>query len=146
MSRTLTASDRSALIRLASGLPVGSRERRAILVLAARPRMPGETVKNLLEYREDAIAKADASLQDSLDYYAKQMLHWLKQGQYGPKVRAVEWVSSSWEDLSAYRIRVYADLTDSEAWGFVGHMESEYRLQRTGRPASGRVYAFRLTV
>lgn len=31
MSRTLTAADRSALIRLASALPVGSVERRAIL-------------------------------------------------------------------------------------------------------------------
>ncbi len=31
MSRTLTASDRSALIRLASTLPAGSAERRAIL-------------------------------------------------------------------------------------------------------------------
>ena len=31
MSRNLTASDRSSLIRLASGLPVGSSERKAIL-------------------------------------------------------------------------------------------------------------------
>ena len=31
MSRTLTASDRSALIRLASTLPAGSEERKAIL-------------------------------------------------------------------------------------------------------------------
>ena len=31
MSRTLTASDRSALIRLASALPAGSPERKAIL-------------------------------------------------------------------------------------------------------------------
>ena len=31
MSRTLTASDRSALIRLASSMPVGSADRRAIL-------------------------------------------------------------------------------------------------------------------
>ena len=31
MSRTLTASDRSALIRLASTMPAGSPERRAIL-------------------------------------------------------------------------------------------------------------------
>ena len=31
MSRTLTASDRSALIRLASTLPAGSAERKAIL-------------------------------------------------------------------------------------------------------------------
>ena len=31
MSRTLTAADRSALIRLASTMPVGSEERRAIL-------------------------------------------------------------------------------------------------------------------
>jgi hypothetical protein len=31
MPRSLTASDRSALIRLASTLPVGSEERKAIL-------------------------------------------------------------------------------------------------------------------
>lgn len=36
MSRTLTASDRSALIRLASALPVGSVERRVILAAVSR--------------------------------------------------------------------------------------------------------------
>ena len=36
MSRTLTASDRSALIRLASTMPVGSEDRRAILAHARR--------------------------------------------------------------------------------------------------------------
>jgi len=44
MSRTLTAADRSALIRLASTLPAGSAERRAILAglskSAARPLSP----------------------------------------------------------------------------------------------------------
>ena len=36
MSRTLTAQDRSSLIRLASSLPMGSPERKSVLGLAKR--------------------------------------------------------------------------------------------------------------
>lgn len=39
MTRTLTATDRSALIKLAATLPVGSAERRAILAGIAQPDM-----------------------------------------------------------------------------------------------------------
>jgi len=47
MSRTLTASDRSALIRLASTLPVGSEERKAILngLSKVAPRRRATTVR-----------------------------------------------------------------------------------------------------
>ena len=56
MSRTLTASDRSALIRLASSMPVGSGERRAILA--------GLKVAGKVEIHEGAelVALRDASV------------------------------------------------------------------------------------
>ena len=44
MSRTLTASDRSALIRLASTLPAGSEERRAILAGLSKKASGGITM------------------------------------------------------------------------------------------------------
>ena len=44
MSRNLTASDRSSLIRLASGLPVGSSERKAILAGLAQTKTASSNV------------------------------------------------------------------------------------------------------
>ena len=53
--KTLTASDRSALIRLASSLPKGSEERKAILnVLASR----GNPVPASFRRKVDALARA----------------------------------------------------------------------------------------
>ena len=53
MSRTLTASDRSALIRLASTMPAGSAERRSILAALSNNRI-GQRV-NLPDFVEEFI-------------------------------------------------------------------------------------------
>ena len=47
MSRTLTAQDRSALIRLASDLPEGSAERKAIL--AGLKKSAGANIREILQ-------------------------------------------------------------------------------------------------
>jgi len=56
MSKTLTAADRSALIRLASGLPQGSAERKAILAGLKKTAVDGlAAAKDYLgDYRSDA--------------------------------------------------------------------------------------------
>jgi hypothetical protein len=53
MSRSLTASDRSALIRLASGMPKGSPERRAILAGLERVALEFASEKALKKYLKE---------------------------------------------------------------------------------------------
>lgn len=55
MARNLTASDRSALIRLASAMPVGSDVRRAILAGLKQARAPRTASLDGLEY-DDSLA------------------------------------------------------------------------------------------
>ena len=53
MSRTLTASDRSSLIRLASSLPVGSAERKAILAGLSKVAMEHASPEALKTYLKE---------------------------------------------------------------------------------------------
>ena len=53
MSRSLTAADRSALIRLASTMPAGSTERRAILAGLSRAAMEFDTQEALDKYLKE---------------------------------------------------------------------------------------------
>ena len=70
MPRTLTAADRSALIRLASTLPAGSEERRAILAGMQRVAW-GDPVKDLKEGAD----------------YAKLAAKHRKKGEYPESVK-----------------------------------------------------------
>ena len=82
MSRTLTAADRSALIRLASTLPAGSDERRAILagLEGSINRKSGGLIGTAVEIQlKEALQKTEA---------ARTFLS--HKGVYGALTRSVE--------------------------------------------------------
>lgn len=74
MSRSLTAADRSALIRLASTLPAGSEERRAILAgLRSRREDPNRAkVYKEIEDMANALIKRDGPLLNLLNAIATE--------------------------------------------------------------------------
>lgn len=63
MSRTLTASDRSALIRLASAMPSGSPERRAILAGLSKAALTNGTVRAFIEVASSKLTQYDQRLE-----------------------------------------------------------------------------------
>jgi len=86
MSRRLTAADRSALIRLASTLPVGSEERRAILAgLMDRPEPQFDVGRRLTLIQEGYFKSEGGRYGD-----------WLNAGTKGV-IDAIEWDGGGWE-------------------------------------------------
>jgi hypothetical protein len=79
MARNLTASDRHRLIKLASTMPVGSPERKAILAgLSTRPKEAGlmESVSRG-DFKKDALAllpRVDAEIADAMKAFAKEQV------------------------------------------------------------------------
>lgn len=63
MNRTLTAADRSALIRLASTLPEGSVERRAILAGLSKSALTAGTVRAFITVASSKLTQFDQKLQ-----------------------------------------------------------------------------------
>jgi hypothetical protein len=63
MSRTSTASDRSVLIRLASTLPAGSAERRAILSGLSKTALTKGTVRAFIEVASSKLTQYDQRLE-----------------------------------------------------------------------------------
>jgi hypothetical protein len=70
MSRSLTASDRSNLIRLASSLPAGSAERKAILASLGPERLADWSLSTDLErsVKKSSLGKTSASAKAILRY------------------------------------------------------------------------------
>ena len=74
MSRALTASDRSALIRLASTLPVGSVERKAILAGLSKTssgevNVPGKHILDNAEVFRNAKVFGNAEVYDNAEVF-----------------------------------------------------------------------------
>ena len=90
--KTLTASDRSALIRLASSLPKGSEERRAILAglkqAADDPHPFGERDKVFVQldpYRAPTVWKGEVTLHDAreMDKHLNALYEMVEEGDMG---------------------------------------------------------------
>ena len=78
--KTLTASDRSALIRLASELPKGSEERKAILAgLSRLNKKPLAKQKEWLQDKLGAIRSAKMPNDNQLDKIAKELSSFVKE-------------------------------------------------------------------
>jgi len=131
MSRSLTAADRSALIRLASTMVKGSDERRAVLaglVYAGRNPLSGfvptrkpENVSGATEAREVYLRKQGGKLikvdsvyehKDAARIWATKF-EWDLKG-YGPRTTALNTVPGD-----PRRIEVYSVLNDG-SWGYQG--------------------------
>ncbi len=88
MSRNLTASDRSALIRLASTMPVGSAERRAILEsITSRSRRASLYDRNLVDAAVDLVYKDWGPL----DFGNLPFKVWTETHNYGGRLNKRDW-------------------------------------------------------
>jgi hypothetical protein len=135
MSRTLTASDRRSLIRLASTLPAGSEERRVILaglVYAGRNPLSGFVPTRKPENAPDAagarwtyirskggkLIKVDGvyEYKDASRIWATKF-EWDLKG-YGPRTTVLKTVPGD-----PLRIEVYSVLNDG-SWGYQGTIRS----------------------
>jgi hypothetical protein len=89
MSRTLTASDRSALIRLASTLPKGSDERKAILAgLRKRAEDYLDTLVKTVERGPVEFVESDGKVWYGFDPKDRQVI--LEPERRGLRLRVVE--------------------------------------------------------
>ena len=119
MSRRMTASDRSALIRLASSLPAGSDERRAILagLTRARPAPRGQSLSDLGAYQSDwkqYSGKLPAKTVDAV-FHSMSSVNGLRQKLDRSRAddEVVDWM---WPDMSnAYEEAVQEILRKPEA-------------------------------
>ena len=101
--RTLTAADRSALIRLASTLPKGSPERRAILAGLAK-------VARSVEYRD--IGKSFEVTRNAVLNEKRGRKHKLKKGDV---IQLVDWGGSTWDPPVPMFEILEVDPTDSQS-------------------------------
>lgn len=133
MPRSLTAADRSALIRLASTLPTGSEGRRAILAGLVGDPLSGfvptrkpENVSDATEAREVYLRKQRGKLIKVQGVYEHKNAAriWATKFEWdlglGPRTTVLETVRGD-----PMRIEVYSVLKDG-SWGYQGTIRSSY--------------------
>jgi len=150
MSRTLTASDRKVLIRLASSLPKGDKSRRAILAGLAKTSRYEDFDDSVMKDAEYYFDKVDSSLFSGLkrmdikirkngrsdhEFFEEDSLgavgEWTK-GYTFTSLRGHIDISVSMYHNSAgdpiwyhYAVRGGADWIPSSGWGKIGEVEEE---------------------
>ena len=119
MSRSLTASDRSALIRLASTLPKGSKERKAILAgLKEAARRTPITLQELLDLDEGGTL-----LLEKRDWNGRSLDSFKLKGRGAER---------AWKELSRLRSPVYDPATGNV---YDSRGRNNYRVRNaTGTP------------
>ena len=102
MSKTLTASDRTALIRLASALPAGSDERRAILSKMAG-RDPHEDARAMIDNWQDGLDPLFSAVRDleSALKDAKKVVDTLDRRGAGGTLAAPHYIKAAIRPLQA---------------------------------------------
>ena len=131
MSRRLTASDRSALIRLASVLPVGSGERRAILEsITSRSRRASSFDRNLVDAAVELVDKDWGPIEfGNLPFKVWTEIH--NYGGHG-------WNERKWEIPESYDFDleltlpsdIVSQVDPDDVEDFMGHVMDEF-IRRT---------------